>query len=109
MPLSIISGPIEVQSHGIAFRASYHGDGSVDCRISREALFDLAGYHRLRGGEEELFQALYPEIERLLTAKYGGRRIEEDGELLVASADLLLYGFEERDEPAAREKRGGPR
>jgi hypothetical protein len=97
MLLNIIPGPIDAQSHGIAFRANYYGDKNVDCRISRDALLDLAGYHQLSGRDDELFEALRGEIERLMNRKYRARRLETNGELLVASVDILLYGFRGRE------------
>jgi hypothetical protein len=108
MLLNIIPGPIDVQSHGIAFRANYYGDKNVSCRISRDALLDLAGYHQLNGREDELFQALRREIERLLSAKYRARRMETNGELLVSSADILLYGFRGREEAEQDEPQDEP-
>jgi hypothetical protein len=93
MQLRIIAGSVDAQVPGISFRIS---DGSDDraCGISRDALYDLAGHHGLRGSEEGLFQALWPVIERLVLAKLRARRTEESGEILVGSADLLLYGFD---------------
>ncbi|HLH96468.1 MAG TPA: DUF1488 family protein [Xanthobacteraceae bacterium] len=96
MLLNIIPGLIDVQANGIAFQANYYGDKNVSCRISRDALLDLAGYHQLGGRDDELFQALRQEIERLSSAKYRARRMETNGELLVSSADILLYGFRAR-------------
>ncbi len=46
MLLNIIPGLIDVQANGIAFQANYYGDKNVSCRISRDALLDLAGYHQ---------------------------------------------------------------
>jgi hypothetical protein len=99
MLLNIIPGPINLLQSGIAFRANYYGDKNIDCRISRDALLDLAGYHQLNGRDDELFDGLRQEIERLLSSKYRARRMETNGELLVSSADILLYGFRAREEP----------
>jgi hypothetical protein len=96
MLLSIIAGRVDAQSQGIAFQANYYGTKNIACRMSRDALLDLAGYHQLRGTEEELFKALRSEIERILSAKYRVRRIETNGEISIATPDLLLYGFEGR-------------
>jgi hypothetical protein len=62
------------------------------CGISLDALLDLAGYHGLRGAEEDLFRALWPLIERLISKKHrkGGGM---DGDLLITCADILRYGF----------------
>jgi hypothetical protein len=68
------------------------GAKSFFCGISLDALLDLAAYHGLRGAEEDLFRALWPSIERLLSEKHrkGGGA---DGDLLITSADVLRYGF----------------
>jgi hypothetical protein len=96
MLLSIIAGRVDAQSQGISFQANYFGTKNIACRMSRDALLDLAGYHQLRGTQEELFQALRTEIERIVSAKYRARRIETNGEISIATPDLLLYGFEGR-------------
>ena len=62
---------------------------------------DLACDRRLRGTEEALFQALYPEIERLMILKYNARRVETSDEVLVGAADLMLYGFQDRNKSVA--------
>jgi len=100
MLLSIIAGTVDAFSQGIAFQANYYGTKNVACRISRDALLDLAGYHQLHGTAQELVQALRPEIERILSVKYRARRIETSGEIWIAPPDLLLYGFEGRAEPS---------
>ena len=93
MPLRIIAGSLHARPPCMSFKVDDGANGLV-CSISRDALFDLAGHHGLRGSEDALFEALWPVIERLLLAKFRARRIEEGGEILVGSADLLLYGFD---------------
>ena len=93
MPLKIIAGSVEAHTPSVSFRVD-DGESGLACGISRDALLDLAGHHRLRGSEESLFQALWPVIERLVLAKCRAARIEASGEILVDSADLLLYGFD---------------
>jgi hypothetical protein len=94
MLLSILAGSFDAQAKGICFRA--YGANEVACGISRDALLDLSGYHQVGGGEEALLQALGPQIERLISAKFRARRIDKNGEIWIGSADILLYGFEER-------------
>jgi hypothetical protein len=65
------------------------GERSVACAISREALFDLGFHHGFRSGAQELLRALGPQIERLTKAKFRAGRIEENGELVIRSVDLL--------------------
>jgi hypothetical protein len=36
----------------------------------------------------------FPEIERLTSAKYEAGRLEDNGELLIGTADLLRFGFQ---------------
>jgi hypothetical protein len=103
MQLRIIAGSLDAQTHWISFRID-DGATGLACGISRDALFDLAGHHGLRGSEEGLFEALWPVIERLLLAKFRARRIEEGGEILVGSADLLLYGFDVTPSPQRRRR-----
>jgi hypothetical protein len=94
MLLSILAGSYAAQAEGICFRA--YGASEVACGISRDALLDLGGYHKVGGSEEALLRALGPEIERLISAKFRARRIDKNGEIWIGSADILLYGFEAR-------------
>jgi hypothetical protein len=94
MLLSILAGSYNAQATGVCFRA--HGATELACGISRDALLDLGGYHQVGGSEEALFQALGPQIERLISAKFRARRIDQNGEIWIGCADILLYGFEER-------------
>src|SRR5689334_5973640 len=93
MQLRIIMGSVEARSPSISFRVDDGADGLV-CGISRNAVLDLAAHHGLQGSEERLFLALWLVIERLVQAKFQASRIEESGEILIGSADLLLYGFD---------------
>ena len=99
MQLRIIAGSLDARSPGISFRVDDGGNG-LACGISRDALLDLAGHHGLRGSKEGLFQAMWPVIERLVRAKFQAGRVDASGEVLVDSADLLLYGFDETAPPA---------
>jgi hypothetical protein len=101
MRLRIIARSLDTRSPAISFRLD-HGANGLACSISRDALLDLAGHHGLRGSEETLFLALWPVIARLVSAKFRAQRVEASGEVLVGSADLLLYGFDETAPPARR-------
>jgi hypothetical protein len=35
-----------------------------------------------------------PELDRLASLKYAAGRLEENGELVIRTADLLRYGFQ---------------
>jgi hypothetical protein len=89
---------VKVRAQDLAFQ-SHDGEAVVACGISRDALQDLGGYHRLNGAEDEVFHALRPEIERLASAKYRAGRLDRQGGVLVDSADILLYGFEGSRQP----------
>jgi hypothetical protein len=55
-------------------------------------LRDLGDYYQLAGGSEEaLFSELLPEIERLASRKLQTCRIDEDGTLIISTADLLRF------------------
>jgi hypothetical protein len=84
---------IKVRAEDLAFQ-SHAGATVVACEISRDALQDLGGYHRLNGAQDEVFRALRPEIERLASAKYRAGRLDRNGAILIGPADILLYGFE---------------
>ena len=75
-------------------------DATTFCGITRDALFDLAGYHRLRDTDEDLFRGLWPVIERLIRDKHrAGRGDASEKEMLITSVDILLYGFEAERSP----------
>jgi hypothetical protein len=100
MLLKVIPESFEACPPGFSFCAD-GGGNFLRCSISGDALLDLAGHHGWRGSEEALcgseealFRALLPTIERLIGAKYRACRIEENGEVSISSADLLIYGFE---------------
>jgi hypothetical protein len=48
----------------------------------------------------EAFGQLMPEVERLATAKYRLGRLEENGELLIGTIDLLRHGFTRPRKPS---------
>jgi Protein of unknown function (DUF1488) len=86
-------GSVNVRPQDISFH-SHDGVKVVPCGILRDALLDLGSYHRLSGGEDELFRALLAEIERLASAKYRAGRLDRNGTIMIGPADILLYGFE---------------
>ena len=99
MRLRIVAGSFDARLQGISFRID-NGENGLACGISRNAFFDLAGHHGLRGTDEALFQALAPVIGRLVAAKFGAGRLDEGGGVVIGSADLLLYGFDASTPPA---------
>ena len=84
---------VTVRAQDLVFE-SHDGKTLVACGISRDALQDLGGYHRLNGADDAVFRALRPEIERLASAKYRAGRVDHSDGILIGPADILLYGFE---------------
>jgi hypothetical protein len=48
----------------------------------------------------EAFSLLMPEVERLASLKYRLRRLDENGELLIGTIDLLRHGFTRPRKPS---------
>jgi hypothetical protein len=97
----IILESIEAQTGGVAFQLDCGEGRIVQCGISVRALRDLIDFHRLESAEAKSLQVLLPEIERLANLKYHAERFEEDGGILVQSADILRFGFQARKGRAA--------
>jgi hypothetical protein len=99
MLVRIITESLDAGSSNITFRVDTDAK-SFDCGISRDALLDLAGYHRLSGPDEAMFRDLWPVIERLIAEKRRAVRAAPGAEILITCTDILLYGFEGFWEPA---------
>jgi hypothetical protein len=99
--LKIILESIEAQSGGVGLRLDCGEGKLVQCGISINALRDLIAFHRVESTETKSLQVLLPEIERLANVKYDTGRFEEDGGILIQSADILRFGFQARKERAA--------
>jgi hypothetical protein len=96
MSLKIVAGKLELLSTSIVCQLS-DGKRTIVCTVERQALRDLADYHFGEAlPDVAAFGGLLLEIERLANAKFHARRSEENGELVIACADVLLYGFEAR-------------
>ena len=96
MPLKVIAGSLKAQAEGLSFQCG--GDGeTIECEVASEVLRDLLAFHRF--DNDDAMRALLPEIERLANAKSDAGRFEEDGALVIRTADLLRYGFQAK--PAA--------
>ena len=91
------AGSVNFLSRSFFFQ-SHDGMKTVACGISRDALLDLGGYHRLNGAADEVFRALRPEIERITSAKYRAGHLDRDGAIVIGPADILLFGFERRSD-----------
>jgi hypothetical protein len=98
--LRVISGSLRAQSAGLSFQCDHDGK-TIDCGVASDVLRDLLAFHRLEGFAGDAYRALLPEIERLADVKIEAGRFEENGVLVIRAADLLRYGFRNRDKSAA--------
>jgi hypothetical protein len=90
--LKVIAGSLDAHSAGLSFQCNQGGE-AIDCGVVSDVLYDLLAFHRLGFGNDA-FRALLPEIERLANAKSDAGRFEENGTLVIRTADLLRYGFQ---------------
>lgn len=101
MPLTILVGSLRQTYAGDTFQCDC-GDGkTIQCTIADIALRDLVDYHRTNKTPADIAQVLLAEIERLANAKFDTGRFEEDGGLLIQSADIVRFGFQVRKIRAA--------
>ena len=106
MSLKVVPDSLDIALDPLSFWSEDNGK-ALACGIDRDVFLDLGDHHGLIGTEDEKFRALRPEIEHLALAKYCAGRIEEDGTLVIRTADLLRFGFRnELDEAAALEAGG---
>src|SRR5258708_2618707 len=98
--LNLIRGRLPAESQGLLFHCNDENK-EIICNITDAAFRDLIDFHRLNRSKTELAQAIVTEIERLANAKYNAARIEETGMLVIRLADLILYGFQARNDSAA--------
>jgi hypothetical protein len=96
----VIPRSLDAQSDGIRFQCRL-GDKIIECGIVDVALRDLVSFHRIKKADDKPLGVLLPEFERLVAAKYEAGRFEEDGWIVIRSADLLRYGFRRRVKSAA--------
>lgn len=100
MSLMVILRTLEPEPEGLLFQCR-DGDKIIECGIVVAALRDLISFHHIKKADDNLHRVLLPELERLVTAKYNAGRLEEDGWIVIRSADLLRYGFRARRKRAA--------
>ena len=93
MSLRVIAGSLKAYPAGLSFQCGRDGE-TIDCEVASDVLRDLLAFHRFGGAGDDPFRALLPEIERLANAKFDAGRFEEDGTLVIGTADLLRYGFQ---------------
>jgi hypothetical protein len=100
MRLKVILPTLKARPRSLAFQCD-NGMKHIAGSIAADTLLDIMDFHRIKGTQEYGFQALLPEIERLVNAKSESGKFDENGELSIRTADLLRYGFRERDRTAA--------
>jgi hypothetical protein len=101
MSLKITAGKLDLLPASIVCQLA-HGTRMIACTVERQALRDLADYHLGEAlPDVAAFGELLQEIERLANAKFYAGRVEESGDVVITSADVLLYGFEARWAKAA--------
>jgi hypothetical protein len=100
VPGAIIGGSLEARPDGLLFQCDLSGS-VIQCGIFESALRDLMQFHGANDGEEEILRAVLSEIERIVTAKYGTSRFEDNGWVIIWPVDLLRYGYWRRLSSAA--------
>jgi hypothetical protein len=98
--VAVIVGNLEARPDGLLFQCELSGK-IIQCGICAAALRDLLEFHRVNSSEDEIFQAVLSEIQRIVTAKCGARRFEDNGWLIIWPVDLLRYGYWRRVYSAA--------
>jgi hypothetical protein len=104
--LRVIPGSFRARSAALLFQCDQDGK-TIDCGLASDALRDLLFIYRLDRSGRHGFRALLPEIERLANAKSETGRFEDDGALVIRTADLLRYGFQAKSAADAQQEAGG--
>jgi hypothetical protein len=93
MSLKVASGRLDLLAGSIICQL-HDGAQTIVCTIARQVLRDLGDYHFGRAiPEEAAFSECLSEIERLASAKFAVRGLDEGGGLSLGPADLVRYGF----------------
>jgi hypothetical protein len=91
--LRVTSGKLDIQPRSISCNL-HDGETVLQCTIAIEVLRDLADHSMLNWSTDvQAFGLLISEIECLADIKYRLGRLEENGDLLLGTVDLLRYGF----------------
>jgi hypothetical protein len=92
--LKIVPGTIYAESRALSFQCGDGGEQAITCRITAEALDDLVHLYHLDVRKDEAVDALVKEIEHLANEKFGAGRVEQNGELVIGTIDVLRYSFQ---------------
>jgi hypothetical protein len=93
MSLKVAAGRLDLLTSSIVCHL-HDGAQTIVCTIARQVLRDLGDYHFGNAiPEEAVFSECLSKIERLASAKFTGRGLDENGQLSLVSADLARYGF----------------
>jgi Protein of unknown function (DUF1488) len=98
--LRVIPETIEAASQRLSFQCD-GGEKAITCSVTAEALDDLVHFHRLDVSKDETFNTLLNEIERIANEKFSAGRVEQNGELVIKTIDVLRYGFQNTGDSAA--------
>src|SRR5580704_6419805 len=96
----VIPRSFAAEPEGLLFQCR-DGHQTIECGITDAALRDLISFHRIKKTDDNPLRVLLPELERLVSAKYDASRFDEDGWIVVRTADLLRCGFQTRTKSAA--------
>jgi hypothetical protein len=78
----------------VAFKCEA-GEVIIVCGIMSDAVRDLIDINRLNTMNDDGVLALLQAIERLVNLKHDAGKLEENGELVIRTSDLVRYGFGE--------------
>jgi hypothetical protein len=87
------------EAEGLRFQCDYNGK-IIQCGIATRALRELIDFHQIKDTDDSVCH-LVQEIERLVNAKCEAGRFEQNGWLVIWPVDLLRYGYDGRQKPAA--------
>jgi hypothetical protein len=95
VPLNVIPGQLDIQNESIRLRLS-DGETTVSCSVSRFVLQDLISHHLpgVNVTDLQAFGELLPGIAHLANAKYDAGRTDDNGEIMIGTADLLRHGLQ---------------
>jgi hypothetical protein len=94
--LKIVPRTICAEARTLSFQCE-GGEKAITCSITAEALDDLVHLYHLDVKEDEAVDALLKEIEYLTNEKFGAGRVEQNGELVIRTSDVLRYSFRHTD------------
>ena len=74
---------------GVRFLMTEDGKTSIPCRVSYEALQDLARHQRFEGPLSDLFETYRPLIERVASDTYHSNGLRDAEGLILVTSEVL--------------------